>query len=96
MVSYISKWRFEDFERQARNFLGETGNSEFNFNAVYEDFCSEAGVDETPELNVDQRMIIVGSDVREKLGSVALWLREHNIDVKIVDPLKPGTGWLAR
>lgn len=84
-ASYISKWRFDDFERQARNFLGETGNSEFNFNEVYEEFCSEAGVDETPELNVDQRMIIVGSGVRDKLGSVALWLREHNVDIKVVE-----------
>ncbi len=84
-ASYISKWRFEDFERQARNYLGESDNSEFNFNAVYEDFCSEVGVDETPELNVDQRMIVVGSGVKDKLGSVALWLREHNVDIKVVE-----------
>jgi len=84
-ASYIAKWRFEDFERQARNFLGKTSEPEFNFNAMYEEFCSDAGVDETPELNVDQRLIIVGSDVRDKLGSVALWLREHSIDIKVVE-----------
>jgi hypothetical protein len=84
-ASYIAKWRFEDFEREARNFLGKTSEPAFNFNAMYEEFCSDAGVDETPEVNVDQRLVIVGSDMRDKLGSVALWLREHSIDIKVVE-----------
>ncbi len=84
-ASYISKWQFDDFKRQARNFFGETGNSDFNFNEVYEAFCSSAGVDDTPDLNVDQRMIVVGTGVKEKLGSVALWLREHQVDIKVVE-----------
>lgn len=84
-ASYIAKWRFEDFERQARNFLRKEGEPGFNFNAMYEEFCSDAGVDETPEVNTDQRLIIVGSDVRDKLGSVALWLRDHSIDIKVVE-----------
>jgi hypothetical protein len=33
----------------------------------------------------DQRIIIVGSEVREKLGTVALWLFEHNVDIKIIE-----------
>lgn len=28
---------------------------------------------------------MVGSQVRDKLGSVALWLREHNIDIKVIE-----------
>ena len=65
-ASYISKWRFEDFENQARNFLGKVGDPEFNFNSIYETFCEESGVDKMPNLNQDQRVIIVGSAVREK------------------------------
>lgn len=84
-ASYISKWRFEDFENQARNFLGKVGDPEFNFNSIYESFCEDAGVDEIPSLNQDQRIIIAGSAVREKLGSVALWLREHSIDITIIE-----------
>ena len=87
-ASYISKWRFEDFENQARNFLGKIGDPEFNFNSLYEDFCQESGVDEIddiPNLNQEQRIIIVGSAVREKLGSVALWLRDHNIDITVIE-----------
>src|SRR5215218_8308878 len=42
-ASYISKWRFEDFENTARNHLGKVGDSEFNFNALFESFCEEGG-----------------------------------------------------
>ena len=35
-ASYISKWRFEDFENQARNFFGKVGDPDFNFNSLYD------------------------------------------------------------
>ena len=84
-ASYISKWQFEDFENQARNFYGKIGDPDFNFNAMYESFCEEAGVDELPTLNQDQRVIILGSAIRDKLGTVALWLRNHSIDITIIE-----------
>lgn len=84
-ASYISKWKFEDFENHARNFYNKTGDTDFNFNAMYESFCTESGVDEIPTLNQDQRMIIVGSSVKDKLGTVALWLREHSIDITVIE-----------
>ncbi|GAB4358967.1 MAG: hypothetical protein Kow006_27770 [Gammaproteobacteria bacterium] len=84
-ASYISKWTFEDFENQARNFLGKVDDTDFNFNELYEAFCEDSGVDEIPILNQDQRMIIVGSSVRDKLGTVAVWLREHGIDIKVIE-----------
>jgi len=84
-ASYIARWRFEDFENQARVHFNKVGDPAFNFNEIYEQFCAEAGVDEVPDLNSDQRLIIVGSEVKEKLGSVALWLLEHNIDIKVIE-----------
>lgn len=84
-ASYISKWQFKDFESQARLFLNRTGDPDFNFNEMYEKFCVGAGVDEVPDLNSDQRLVIVGSKVKDKLGSVALWLHDHNIDIKVVE-----------
>ena len=84
-ASYLAKWRFEDFENVARNFFGKVGDPEFNFNDIFESFCTESGVDEIPDLNKDQRIIIVGSSVRDKLGSVALWLRDHNVDIKLIE-----------
>jgi hypothetical protein len=84
-ASYVSKWRYEDFENQARAYLGKDSDSTFNFNDMFEQFCSEAGVDTVPDLNTDQRLIIVGSEVRDKLGSVALWLLDHSIDIKVIE-----------
>lgn len=84
-ASYISKWGFEDFENTARNYFGKIGDADYNFNAEYESFCEESGIDEIPDLNQDQRTIIVGNSVREKLGSVALWLYDHSIDIKVVE-----------
>ncbi len=84
-ASYIAKWRFEDFENQARSYMGKAGDPSFNFNEVYEQFCSQSGIDEVPDMNSDQRMIILGAEVKEKLGSVALWLRDHKIDIKVVE-----------
>lgn len=84
-ASYISKWTFEDFEREARSHSGKVGDAEFNFNDKYESFCAEAGADEVPDINGDQRIIILGSEVKAKLGSVALWLLEHSIDIKVIE-----------
>jgi hypothetical protein len=83
-VSYISKWKFEEFENVAKSYLGKN-DEEFNFNDVFESFCKDAGVEDIPDLNEDQRIIIVGSSVRDKLGSVALWLREHSVDIKLYE-----------
>lgn len=84
-ASYVSKWDFQDFENTARNYFKKVSDAEFNFNELFESFCTEAGIDDIPDINTDQRIIIVGSAVREKLGSVALWLRGHSIDIKLIE-----------
>jgi len=83
-ASYISKWEFSDFEHHAKSYLGES-DEEFNFNEKFETFCTNSGIEEIPDINTNQRMIIVGSEVKDKLGSVALWLYERNIDIKIIE-----------
>jgi len=50
-ASYISKWRFEDFENIARNYFRKVGDPEFNFNDLFESFCSESGIDDIPDIN---------------------------------------------
>jgi hypothetical protein len=85
-ASYISKWKLEDLETVFYNNRGKADDSDYNFNSVFESFCKEVGVDEVPvSINENQRIIIVGSSVRDKLGSVALWLYEHGIDIKIIE-----------
>lgn len=83
-ASYISKWKFEDFENLAKGHLGSE-DPDFNFNQVYEQFCTDAGVEEIPDINTDQRLVILGTEVKERLGSVALWLSEHTVEIKIIE-----------
>ena len=84
-ASYISRWSATEFERQAQNYFSEGDNSDFEFNEVFEQFCADKGIEEVPEFNVDQRIVLLGSAIRDKLGSVALWLREHNVDIKAIE-----------
>lgn len=84
-ASYISNWGFKDFEDLARNYLKRVGDADFNFNAQFEAFCEANDVVDVPDLNRDQRMILVGSGVREKVVNVALWLRSHTVDVKVIE-----------
>jgi len=84
-ASYVSRWEYDDLEKQANKYFSEKGEGDFNFNEKFEEFCLSAGIDEIPDINQDQRIIIVGSKLKEKLGSVALWLREHAIDIKIIE-----------
>jgi hypothetical protein len=90
-ASYISKWSFDDFENQARSFVPK-GDPDFDLNEAFRDFCDEAGTEAPQELNQDQRLMIAGTTVRDKLGSVALWLRDHSIDVTIVEMQNSMTG----
>jgi len=83
-ASYVSKWEFGDFERQSKSYLAPS-EKEFNLNERYEQFCTEYGSDEAPEINSDQRIILVGSEVRDRLGSVALWLRDHSVDIRAIE-----------
>ena len=84
-ASYVSRWRYQDFENVARKYFQKEGDPEFNFNRLFEDFCYDSGVDDVPDINTNQRIIILGSSVKERLGSVALWLSDHNIDIKLVE-----------
>jgi len=85
-ASYLSRWKFADFEAVARDYLGKE-DSDFNFVDAYESFCSEhlEDTEESPTPNQDQRIILIGERIRDRLGSVALWLREHKVDIKLVE-----------
>ena len=87
-ASYVSGWEYDKLKEQARVYYLERNEKDFNFNNKYETFVSDAGVEaeQIPEdFNREQRIIIAGSHIGEKLGSVALWLRNHHIDIKIVE-----------
>lgn len=81
-ASYISRWEYDDIENQARAYFEQRGEAkDFNFIDLLEEFFDE----EVPDINQDQRILIVGRSVRQKLVSVAMWLLDHGIDVKVIE-----------
>lgn len=83
-VSYVSRWSYDDIKQQFEMFLQSRWGSDLHgedasFAETLEEFC-----DDDYELNGTQRVFLVGNKVRERIGSVVLWLREQGIDTSIV------------
>lgn len=84
-VSYVSRWGYEDIKDQFQRFRESEWGSKLysedtSFAEEIEGFC-----DDDYEIAAKERIYLVGSSTREKLGSVVLWLREQDIDVSIVE-----------
>ncbi len=78
-ASYVSRWSYNDVRTQAERYAASEG--------LGEDFVDELEefLEEDAELNSTQRIIIVGGRLRDKIGSVALWLLEREVDIKVVE-----------
>lgn len=80
-VSYISRWGYDDIKKHAENYFKNYLNkNDFNLEAELENFCEK-----DYELNEEQRIVIVGRKIDKKIGSVALWLLDHNVNIKVVE-----------
>lgn|GEM_PF-407515 len=78
-AAMISQWTHEDVRRQAEGYWRTIGRQGSTFAQAVEDFCEEGY-----EVNGGQRMILAGRDVKPRLGTMALWLRKHGIDTRVV------------
>lgn len=84
-VSYVSRWEYGAIKKQFQRFVDSPQGTEIHgdnpdFNETLEEFCND-----DYDVNGKQRMIFVGNTVRERIGSVILWLREQNVDASIVE-----------
>lgn len=84
-VSYVSRWSYDDIKQQFEKFLqsqwgAELYGDEATFQETLQEFCTD-----DYEVNAEQRVMLAGDTVRERIGSVVLWLREQDIDVRIVE-----------
>lgn len=75
----VSRWSFEQFKKQAEDYWKTVKNDKGTLGQALDEFC-----DEGYELNGIQRVILVGRDVKPRLGSMALWLRDQGIDIRVV------------
>lgn len=82
-ASYVSRWDVAALEGIAQGFFDP--DNYINLLTRFEAFADSAEGDEESSLNSSQRIIIVGQRIRDRLGSVALWLRAQGIDIKLIE-----------
>jgi len=78
----IANWSYETIKNQAEGYYrNKTPDIEPHFKEMIDQFFEEEDVD----LNEDQRIVIVGRNIHERLVAVANWLLNHNVNVKVVE-----------
>jgi hypothetical protein len=84
-AAYTSHWSRDKIQEQFESFRKtEWGQSLYDedasFTEVLEGFCNDEY-----SLNGDQRILLVGESIRERLDLVMRWLSNRNIDVTVVE-----------
>lgn len=85
-ASYVSRWTWEDLSNQfdkfnlERNDRGHsTGEAEESFGEELSNFCND-----DYSLNKDQRIVLVGESLPERVAFVSRWLSNRAIDLTVV------------
>lgn len=80
----VANWSYETIKNQAEGYYRDRNPQvEPRFKELIDAFFEEEDLD----LNEDQRIIIVGRNMHERLVSVANWLLNHSVNVKVVEVL---------
>lgn len=77
-AALVSDWSQDDIRAQAEGYW-ESQQSEVDFTEAVEDLCGD-----DVELNNGQRLILIGRDIKPRLGTMVLWLRDQGVDVRVV------------
>jgi hypothetical protein len=78
-AAQVSQWAHEDVRRTAEGYWKTRKEARGTFAQEVESFC-----DEGYQVNSDQRVILAGRDLKPRLGTMALWLRKHALNVCVV------------
>jgi hypothetical protein len=78
-AAQVSQWAHEDVRRTAEGYWKSLKIDRGTFAQEVESFC-----DQGYEVNADQRVILAGRDLKPRLGTMALWLRKHALNVTVV------------
>lgn len=84
-AAYTSHWDYEQLRDQFETFKStswgaELYDDETTFTEVLDEFCND---DYT--LNQDQRLLLVGESIAERLDLVTRWLSDRDIDMTVVE-----------
>lgn len=80
-ASILAYWSYESIKKQAESYCRDKNpDNAPHFQELIDNFFEEE-----VDLNEDQRIIIVGRNVHERLITVANWLLNHNVNIKVVE-----------
>jgi hypothetical protein len=77
-ASLVQDWGEEEIQRQAEGYW-ESAGEDRDFLEEVQALCGDEAT-----LNTTQRVILVGRDVKPRLGSMVLWLIAQGVDLKVV------------
>lgn len=82
-AAYTAHWDYDQLKEQFEAFRGGAGNHLFEDDSSFQDeldeFCNE---DYT--INQDQRIVLVGEDIRDRLELIVRWLADRSVDVAVI------------
>jgi hypothetical protein len=77
-AALVSDWTESDIRKQAEGYWESVGE-EHDFLEETQALCGDEAT-----LNTTQRLVLVGRDIKPRLGSMALWLIKQGVDVRVV------------
>lgn len=82
-AAFTAHWDYEQLKDQFETFRSAAGNhlfdSDISFQDKLDEFCNE-----DYSINQDQRIVLVGEDIRERLHLIIRWLSDRDVDVTVV------------
>lgn len=78
-ASRVASWDHADLRKLAESYWTSTDQGRGTFTQELDVFC-----DADYELNTAQRIVLAGRRFEPRAGTMVMWLREHNIDVRVV------------
>lgn len=82
-AAYVAHWDYEHLKSQFENFRDGLGSHLFEPDTSFQDeldeFCNEEY-----SINQDQRIVLVGEDLRERLHLIIRWLSDRDVDITVV------------
>lgn len=84
-AAYTSHWNYEQLRDQFESFKSTSWgeaiyDEETTFTEALDEFCND-----DYELNQDQRLLLVGESLAERLELVTRWLSDRDIDITVVE-----------
>lgn len=82
-AGFAAHWDYDQLKAQFESFRDSAGNNIFDSDASFQETLEEFCNDEY-ELNQDQRIVLVGEDLRERLHILVTWLADREVDLTVI------------